>query len=107
MVRDVVLVERTGCRHGPRGQRGVVGERGEEGFQLEVRTKRVCGPLCGDVAKTLLRMPEMVVRRHFGLGQGSVCGLSGLLRHDAREVYRQVPATAAGFWPVCPREHLR
>jgi hypothetical protein len=83
-VRDVVLVERTGCRNGPRGQRGVVGERGEEGFQLEVRAKRVCRPLCGDATKTLLGMPEMVVRRHFGLGvkpvkavQVQLCGLSG------------------------------
>ena len=47
----------------------MVGEGGEECFQLEVEAKRVCVPLCGDLAQALLRMPEMVLaRRHFGRG---------------------------------------
>ena len=107
-VRDAVLVERTRRRHGPGRQRGVVGERGEEGFQLEVRTERVCGPLCGDATKALLRMSQMVVRRrrhrHFGFGLGSSSDLPGL-RHD-----HHLGTACAGHGPVCPfsrvpREH--
>ena len=95
-VRDAVLVERTRRRHGPGRQRGVVGERGEEGFQLEVRTERVCGPLCGDATKALLRMSQMVVRRrrhrHFGFGLGSSSDLPGPYVTIITWA-RQVPAT--------------
>ncbi len=86
-IRDAVPMERAGCRHHPWGQCGMIGEGGEEGLQLEVGAKRVCGPLCGDVPKeTLLCMPKMVARRHLvssrvlaggGLLKGSFFSISG------------------------------
>ena len=102
----MVLVERTGCRHSPGGQRGVVGERGEEGFQLEVRAKWVCGPLCGDATKTLLRVSEMVVRRHGRRGFGlAACPYVTIITWA-----RQMPAKSGPVCPLrasqpCPREH--
>jgi hypothetical protein len=57
----------------------MIGEGGEEGFQLEVGAKRVCGPLCGDMPKeTLLCMPKMVARRH--LVSSRVLAGGGLLK---------------------------
>ena len=74
-VRDLILVERSDRCHGPRGQCGVVGEGGEECFQLEVRAKRVCGPLCGNLPETLLCMPEVVLARRHLVGFLVVCAV--------------------------------
>jgi hypothetical protein len=73
-------MERAGCRHRPWGQCGMIGEGGEEGLQLEVGAKRVCGPLCGDMPKeTLLCMPKMVARRHL-VSSRVLAGGGGLLK---------------------------
>jgi hypothetical protein len=60
--RDFVLLECAGGSHGPFGQRRVVSKGGKEGFQLKVWAKRIRWPLCGDMPKSLLCMPEMVYR---------------------------------------------
>lgn len=41
----------------------MLGEGGEEGFQLNFGAKRICWPFCGNMAEAPLRMPDMVRRR--------------------------------------------
>jgi hypothetical protein len=58
-------MERIRGGHSPRRQRRVLGEGGEEGFQLNFRAKRIGWPFRGDTAETLLRMSEVVCCGHW------------------------------------------
>jgi hypothetical protein len=60
VTQDLVLMERIRCGHSPRRQRRVLGEGGEEGFQLDFRAKRICWPFRSNMAEALLRMPDVV-----------------------------------------------
>jgi hypothetical protein len=87
VTRDAVLMERIRRSHSCRRERRVLGEGGEEGFQLDFRAERICWPFCSNVAETLLCMPQMVCR-HWRPG------LKRSVR--VRSPFRHLPWASAG-----------